>query len=105
MQSDAAFSYVLQLESKKNGIEIELNESLRRRHDELRLKLDSLADDETGESSSVDDLTARTRELQTLNNAIQALTKKTQGRCNILYSQISAHPFCRHGEGERPVDH
>ncbi|KAJ6547371.1 RecF/RecN/SMC protein [Mycena capillaripes] len=65
------------LEGKKNAIEIELNERLRRRRDELKSKIDDLG--EPGEdSSSADDLESRTRELRTLNNSIQKLTKKTQ---------------------------
>ncbi|KAJ7684992.1 structural maintenance of chromosome protein 3 [Mycena polygramma] len=65
------------LEGKKNAIEIELNERLRRRRDELKSKIDELG--EPGDdSSSADDLESRTRELRTLNNSIQTLTKKTQ---------------------------
>jgi structural maintenance of chromosome 3 (chondroitin sulfate proteoglycan 6) len=60
-------------------IEIELNERLRRRREELRLKIDALALAEGDEAASADDLEARTRELKTLNNSIQALTKKSQG--------------------------
>ncbi|KAJ7109178.1 RecF/RecN/SMC [Mycena epipterygia] len=66
--------------SKKNAIEIELNERLRRRRDELKFKLDELGDPADGDSSSADDLEARARELRTLNTSIQTLTKKTQGK-------------------------
>jgi structural maintenance of chromosome 3 (chondroitin sulfate proteoglycan 6) len=77
-----SFKYIFltsfQLEGKKNAIEIELNERLRRRRDELKSKIDELG--EPGDdSSSADDLESRTRELRTLNNSIQTLTKKTQG--------------------------
>ncbi|KAJ7046576.1 structural maintenance of chromosome protein 3 [Mycena alexandri] len=65
------------LEGKKNAIEIELNERLRRRRDELKTKVDELG--EPGDDSTpTDDLETRTRELRTLNKSIQSLTKKTQ---------------------------
>ncbi|THU99128.1 RecF/RecN/SMC protein [Dendrothele bispora CBS 962.96] len=63
---------------KKSTIEIELNERLRRRREELRLKIDALAIAEGDEAASVDDLEARTRELKALNLSIQTLTRKTQ---------------------------
>ncbi|KAJ7489905.1 structural maintenance of chromosome protein 3 [Mycena galericulata] len=67
------------LEGKKNAIEIELNERLRRRRDELKSKLDELGEPGDGDSPSADDLETRARELRTLNKSIQTLTKKTQG--------------------------
>ncbi|KAK7466460.1 Structural maintenance of chromosomes protein 3 [Stygiomarasmius scandens] len=67
-----------EVEGKKSAIEIELNERLRRRREELRLKIDALAIAEGDEVASADDLEARTRELRTLNNSIQTLTRKTQ---------------------------
>ncbi|KAF5351584.1 hypothetical protein D9758_007209 [Tetrapyrgos nigripes] len=67
-----------EVEGKKSAIEIELNERLRRRREELRLKIDALALAEGDEVASADDLEARTRELKTLNNSVKALTKKTQ---------------------------
>ncbi|KAJ7285644.1 structural maintenance of chromosome protein 3 [Mycena rebaudengoi] len=66
------------LEGKKNAIEIELNERLRRRRDELKTKLDELGEPGDGDSSSADDLESRVRELKTLNTSIQTLTKKNQ---------------------------
>ncbi|KAJ7738464.1 structural maintenance of chromosome protein 3 [Mycena maculata] len=65
--------------SKKNAIEIELNERLRRRRDELKSKLDELGEPGDGDSPSADDLESRARELRTLNKSIQTLTKKAQG--------------------------
>ncbi|KAJ7752052.1 structural maintenance of chromosome protein 3 [Mycena metata] len=65
------------LEGRKNAIEIELNERLRRRRDELKAKVDELGEPDD-DSASADDLETRTRELRTLNKSIQSLTKKTQ---------------------------
>jgi len=83
-----------QVEGKKSAIEIELNERLRRRREELRLKIDALAIAEGDEAASADDLEARTRELKTLNNSIQALTRKTQGwfTCLLCVSFYSHAP-------------
>ncbi|KAL0569682.1 Structural maintenance of chromosomes protein 3 [Marasmius crinis-equi] len=67
-----------EVERKKNSIEIELNEKLRRRKDELRLKIDALVESE-GDETSADDLEAKTKELQLLVNSISGLTKKSQG--------------------------
>jgi structural maintenance of chromosome 3 (chondroitin sulfate proteoglycan 6) len=78
----------LQLESRKDGIEIELNERLRRRHNELKTKIDALAEPEGGDSSSADNLEARTRELKALNNAIEALKKKVSGKEILPYGDM-----------------
>lgn len=66
------------LESKKNIVEIELNERLYRRRDELRSKIESIQDSDGGETSAADDLDMRKRELNSLNVSIQSLTKRTQ---------------------------
>jgi structural maintenance of chromosome 3 (chondroitin sulfate proteoglycan 6) len=79
----------MQLEGKKNAIEIELNERLRRRRDELKTKLDELGELGDGDSSSADDLESRVRELKTLNTSIQTLTKKNQSK-----SQLCSSSFC-----------
>ena len=62
-------------------LEIELNESLRRRREELRGKIESLGEAEVGDSSAVEDLESRTRELRALGNSIEGLNKKMQGEC------------------------
>ncbi|KAH9935363.1 RecF/RecN/SMC protein [Fomitopsis serialis] len=61
-----------ELGSRKNGIEIELNEGLRRRRDELQRKIDALGEVEAGDASSEEALEARTRELRELNRDIEA---------------------------------
>jgi structural maintenance of chromosome 3 (chondroitin sulfate proteoglycan 6) len=66
-------------------IEIELNESARRRRDELRAKLDALAEAPTGEASSEDDLEARQRELKILTTSIEAAQKRVNG-APVVYS-------------------
>ncbi|KAH9942278.1 structural maintenance of chromosome protein 3 [Epithele typhae] len=61
---------------RKNLLEIELNEGLMRRREELRLKIEGLGASEAGDASSEDTLTAKTRELKALNNSIDSLEKK-----------------------------
>jgi structural maintenance of chromosome 3 (chondroitin sulfate proteoglycan 6) len=68
-----------QLDSRKNSLEIELNESLRRRRREIQAKIETLGETENGESSAADGLDSRVRELKSLNSSIQTLTKKSQG--------------------------
>ena len=60
-------------------LEIELNESLRRRREELRSKVETLGEVEEGDASAAENLEARNRELRSLNNSIDALNKKNQG--------------------------
>ena len=60
-------------------MEIELNESLRRRRDELRNKIDSLGANSEGDSSSAEDLTVKERELRALNTNIGNLTNRVRG--------------------------
>jgi structural maintenance of chromosome 3 (chondroitin sulfate proteoglycan 6) len=68
-----------QLARSKNIIQIELNESLRRRRDELRSQIEGLGVPEVGDASAADDLKVRTHEMSSVNNAINTLTKKVQG--------------------------
>jgi structural maintenance of chromosome 3 (chondroitin sulfate proteoglycan 6) len=65
------------LESRKSFVEIELNERLRRRRQELKIKLEML-NETNGDPSSSDDLGTRTRELRALKSSIETLTKKAQ---------------------------
>ena len=60
-------------------LEIELNESLRRRREELRGKIESLGEAEAGDASAAETLDAKTRELRTLNTSIDGLHKRAQG--------------------------
>ena len=82
-----------QLESRKNAIEIELNERLRRRQEELQVKLESLGELENGDSSTADSLVSRTRELKSLNASIQTLTGKVQSESSLwcTYAYSLAH--------------
>ncbi len=68
-----------QLARGKNIIQIELNESLRRRRDELRSQIEGLGVAEAGDASAAEDLKVRTHEMSSINNAINTLTKKVQG--------------------------
>ena len=68
-----------QLARSKNIIQIELNESLRRRRDELRSQIEGLGVPEVGDASAADDLKVRTHEMSSVSNAINTLTKKVQG--------------------------
>lgn len=67
-----------ELDSRKNLLEIELNESLRRKEKELQTTLESLDDSANGEVSSADNLDARLRELKSLDASISTSTKRAQ---------------------------
>lgn len=60
-------------------LEIELKESLRRRHEELKNKIEKLGEAEAGDASAVEELDSRNRELKALSTAIEGLQKKVQG--------------------------
>ena len=60
-------------------LEVELNESLRRRRDELQAKLEFLGETDAGSTFSPEDLEARTRELKTLDKTIIQLRNKAIG--------------------------
>lgn len=79
-----------QLEGRKNMIEIELKERLRRRKEEIRFKLDAIEERDV-DSSSADDLESRTRELKSLNASITSLNKKIAGM--IFLSPLLKHFF------------
>ena len=72
------------LESQKNALEIELNEHLRRRREEIRAKHESL-DESEDNSTSPDALESRTRELRSLEKSIVNLTKKNEGKPMTFY--------------------
>ncbi|KAI9568335.1 RecF/RecN/SMC [Boletus coccyginus] len=67
------------LDGRKNLVEIELNESLRRRQRELQAKLESLGEAANGNDTSAESLDARKRELRSLGTSIAAATKRSQG--------------------------
>ncbi len=69
----------LQISARKNLLEIELNEGLVRRREELRLKIEGLGASEAGDANSEEALEAKQRELKALNNSIDSLQKKIQG--------------------------
>ena len=60
-------------------LEIELNESLRRRREELKTKIEMLGEAEAGDSTAAESLAAKQRELEKLNRSIEALQKRAQG--------------------------
>lgn len=60
-------------------LEIELKESLRRRQEELRSKIEKLGEAEAGDESAAEELEAKNRELRLLNGTIDGLQKKIQG--------------------------
>ena len=62
-------------------LEIELNESLRRKREELRSKIEMLGEAEEGDASAAENLEARNRELRSLNSSIDTLQKRNQGVC------------------------
>lgn len=76
------------MEGRKNAVEIELKERLQRRREEFRLKLEALEEPED-DSSSGNDLEARTRELKVLNSSIDSMGKKLQ--CEFIHDLL---PLC-----------
>ncbi|KDQ11977.1 hypothetical protein BOTBODRAFT_113479 [Botryobasidium botryosum FD-172 SS1] len=62
--------------SQKTLLEIELNESLRRRREELRGKIESIGETDVGEASTEADLEARQTELNALVASIDDLSSK-----------------------------
>ena len=67
-------------------LEIELKESLRRRQDELRSKIETLGAAEVGDASAAEDLETRNRELKALSNTVESLQKKLQGETFLIYT-------------------
>ncbi|KAI0289328.1 RecF/RecN/SMC [Multifurca ochricompacta] len=67
-----------ELGRNKNIIQIELNESLRRRRDELRSEVEGLGEPEVSDASAADDLKVRAHEMSVVTNAISMLTKRVQ---------------------------
>jgi structural maintenance of chromosome 3 (chondroitin sulfate proteoglycan 6) len=91
-----------QLGRSKNIIQIELNESLRRRRDELHSEIEGLGEPEVGDANAADDLKVRTHELSSVNNATITLTKKVQGLfLSRRASCVVASLYGRYGEGNR----
>ncbi|KAF8678916.1 chromosome segregation protein sudA [Rhizoctonia solani] len=69
-----------ELGMRKNMLEIELRESLKRKKDELRTKIDSLAHVDTDDLESTGaDLAAKTQELDALNDSITTLQDRITG--------------------------
>ena len=64
-------------------LEIELNESLRRRREELQSKLELLGEAESETAFNPSDLENRVRELKLLNSSIADLQKKTAGKTSL----------------------
>ncbi|KAM5531084.1 hypothetical protein V8D89_015249 [Ganoderma adspersum] len=67
-----------QVGGSKNILEIELNEGLVRRREELRLKIEGLGASEAGDAGSEEALESKTREQKALNNSIESLQRKIQ---------------------------
>ncbi|KAF8706735.1 Structural maintenance of chromosome protein 3, partial [Rhizoctonia solani] len=79
-----------ELGMRKNMLEIELRESLKRKKDELRTKIDSLAHVDTDDLESTGaDLAAKTQELDALNDSITALQDQTEVEHDKLTSELN----------------
>lgn len=74
----------IQIADRKNTLEMELNESLRRRRDEIRGKLESLSNPGRDNSSALGDFGARQRELKLLQVSIDDLGEKITGSPPVL---------------------
>lgn len=75
--------HLFQLATKKSLLEIELNERLRRRREELRGKIESYevagpANDQN------EDIAARKQELKRLERSIDELTEKLDGKFSFI---------------------
>jgi len=75
--------HFLQVDGRKNLLEIELNEGLRRRHRELQAKLESLGEAYSEGRASGQTLESRRRELKSQNASITAATKRSQGMSGV----------------------
>jgi structural maintenance of chromosome 3 (chondroitin sulfate proteoglycan 6) len=60
-------------------LEIELNENLRRKRNELEGKIEMLVDAPLGGDSDAMDIDARVRELEALESSIERLANELQG--------------------------
>ncbi|KAF8839572.1 RecF/RecN/SMC protein [Paxillus ammoniavirescens] len=68
-----------EMDGRKNLLEIELNENLRRRQRELQAKLEAIGEEaESGDGTSPESVDARKRELRSLGASIAAATKRSQ---------------------------
>ena len=77
---------LLQLDSQRNLLEIELNESLKRRREELQSNIESLGEADIGTTFDPENFKARTRELKTLNVTISSLQDSAVGTLMVLGS-------------------
>lgn len=72
----------VQSTERKNALELELHENLKRKREELRAKLESLdAPALTQGSSPLGDVESRKSELKGLNKTIKGLEAKIEGMC------------------------
>jgi len=90
----------LEVGARKSLVEIRLNEDLKRRRSEIMGMIERLGEPQNADTAAAEDLDSRTRELQTLKNAIESLKAKSLGA-----QSANRHPFswlslsCRGGEG------
>ena len=77
----------VELEKTKSGLEIELNERLRRRRDEVRGRVEGMANrnDEGDGVGGEEEIKARERDLRVLNNNVATLSKRVKGRRGALH--------------------
>jgi structural maintenance of chromosome 3 (chondroitin sulfate proteoglycan 6) len=90
------------MDGRKNLLEIELNESLRRRQRELQAKLEAIGEEaESGDGTSAESVDARKRELRSLGASIAAATKRSQGRHALVRASAQHYStdYRRRGQG------
>jgi len=75
-----ALTHPVQASSERSQLEIELSESLRRRRDELRGKLDDLEGDAGSGVLQTGEIDLRNKELRNLIRSIERLSEQVQGR-------------------------
>jgi len=95
---DVVLSSSSQLATKKNVLEIELNEDLRRRREELRARLDSLdtagasADDGDEDDGSAANLEVKKKQLAKLRKQVEVLNRRVEGPCPSSFPPPPALP-------------
>jgi len=98
-----------QLGSKRDMLEIELNESLRRRREELRARLDGIAagSSTSGPSGAEDgpaDLESRSRELKALEASVEELQSKLKGQSGSTLDGVWPFYSLHHADADESLE-
>jgi structural maintenance of chromosome 3 (chondroitin sulfate proteoglycan 6) len=69
----------MQYNHKRSMLDIELNENLRRKRNDLERSIEMLTDVPHSEGSDAAHIDAKTRELSTLETSVKRITKELEG--------------------------